>query len=136
MRELAQFRHRAVKRPAEAVDRLIDLAFGNAERRRERNGFGEPQRADQQALVKRIAGDNAVRLELRIEKSARSLVGDKFDPDHQAFATDVADKWVIANPVLQPLTQIGAHTRRILDQPLALDDIEIGHRHRPADRVA
>ena len=71
-----------------------------------------------------------------VDRLPGRAIGHELDADHQALAADFADIRVLAHAIDQRLLEIRADFRRVLDQALLLEYLEIGEADRAAHRMA
>jgi len=112
---------------------LGDARFQNVEGTVE-IGFGDDQRRAQIEHAAHAHLEAEAAIERPVEHAFRGLrsrrlgraVADQIDAEQQPLAADIADQRMTRLHVLQPRQRPRTQTRRTLDQPLVLDDLDRG----------
>ena len=126
----------------ETFDDRVDRAAVDDERRRQQHMIAlraihrSAHRINHQSASHGFALDLRMQFALRIERLLGSAVGDDLQPLKQPAAAHVADKGMIAEPLLQPPCQMLALPADIGKQIVAPDDLLHGQGGGAGERVA
>src|SRR5262245_4028586 len=107
--------NRRIDRGAEALDDAADVGSVRDEGRGQQHVVAEPtvdgsaHRVDDQAACHGFRFDSCIQLQRRIERPLGGSVGDHLHAAEQAATAYVADVMVIAQPLQQPVLELGAH---------------------------
>src|SRR6266851_10471041 len=127
---------------SQPLDDGVDRAAVDNERRRQQHVVAavaidcSSHRINHQSARHRFALDPRIHFALRIERFLGSTVGYNLEPLKQPAAAHVADKRMIAEPLLQPPRQMRALRPDIGKQTVAADDPLHGKRGRAGERMA